>query len=254
MTEHQEPLPASSPVPPGVLPDERHEAFCRHLAAGQSPAASARLAGYAWHGAGRHAHALLGVPAVSRRVAQLAVARQQHDRQTRGYVVARIKRVVQSSFSQRNDTLALRALGLLGRVDRDPVMPAARTLSMEDGDDSAFDPAEAAIPAPAPAMPDALPAAVEPLFGLVPAVIPAEAVDEKGAAMLAVIKQGRERTRRINEVYDLINRNHGHLPDDYDILQYPHGAERWYVEDLLERRRLRAEGKEPPKPDPDRFL
>ncbi|HSK40964.1 MAG TPA: hypothetical protein VK943_14445, partial [Arenibaculum sp.] len=103
-------------------------------------------------------------------------------------------------------------------------------------------------PAGAPAMPAALPPAAEPLLGLVPAVIPCDAVDEKEAARRAFYKSSMERAIRVDRVYALIEANEGRLPDDYDVSHYPEGAERWYLEDLLERRRLRAAGKEPPPP------
>jgi hypothetical protein len=144
----------------------RREAFCRHVAAGRSLAAAARLAGYAWHGAKQQGSRLLRDPAVAARVAELAARREARRRDEVAQLVEAARTVFLGASSRGNHAAALRSLDMMTRLLGTLGDPAALDAAddpaedAEDDGDDAEDPgvAEPEAGGPPADMPPELPA------------------------------------------------------------------------------------------------
>lgn len=162
-TAHATPQPL---LPRPLLP--RREAFCRHVAAGRSLAAAARLAGYAWHGAKQQGSRLLRDPAVAARVAELAARREAQRRDEVAQLVEAARTVFLGASSRGNHSAALRSLDMMTRLLGTLGDPAALDAAddTDDGDDTegpdVADPEAAGPPADMPPeQPARLPALAE---------------------------------------------------------------------------------------------
>jgi hypothetical protein len=175
----------------------RREAFCRHVSAGRSLAAAARLAGYAWVGAKQQGWRLIREPEVAARIAELGARREAQRLAEVDRFVEAARTIFEGASLKGNHAVALRALEMMARLGGALETPA-QVAALEAADYPEEEvfledmELEGSLPEPqpdepAPAMPPELPAtlpALRPAF-LAPAApalaVPAPAVPAPAA-------------------------------------------------------------------------
>ncbi|HEV7367691.1 hypothetical protein [Arenibaculum sp.] len=232
---------APEPVPivgEGTLAPRR-EAFCRHVASGAPPTAAARLAGFPWMTAKSCARALLAEPDVAARVCEIAVACRTRRQDLRSRLLSRLLRVLDVALAAGDRTDALRALRIAQGFEGEPADPLAGLLADDVEEVAPADPADLVEDGPPPAMPP-LPLAHAPLQGPMDSPETLEGISDllrDAETWLPSITRCR---KAADAVFRLMEDHNGHLPDDYDVRNYPWGLGDYYRDELIESRRARG--------------
>ncbi|HEV7367659.1 hypothetical protein [Arenibaculum sp.] len=236
------PKVAPAPVPvvgAGTLAPRR-EAFCRHVASGVAPVTAARLAGFPWDKAGSCARALLAEPDVTARLVEIVVACRARHQDLRNRLMSRLLRVLDVALAAGDRTDALRAIRIAQGFEAEPdPLDALQDQEEEDNDAAPADPADLSEEGAPPAMPP-LPHEHAPLRGPLDSPENLEGISDllrDAETWLPSITRCR---KAADAVFRLMEDHNGHLPDDYDVRNYPWGLGDYYRDELIESRRARG--------------